>query len=226
MVVDSGGRLERLDRDVEELKRTFVEAAAQLERVADEDTSFGQRWAVIGQRIRQLRSDLKPQDFDKEQVVDLSTALLDIYELMQEQESFDSMDQLLIRFERIRHVVRDALDEHVDGVTGNVGEVLDELLGRLPDVPKHDIAEVLGIDRRTLARWAGQTKQPPRRLDVVARLVAILRHNWTQEGIIAWFHRPRRELDGRTPLAVLSEPHFDAEALIYAARSGRSQYAS
>ena len=110
----------------------------------------------------------------------------------------------------------DALDEHVDGVTGNVGEVLDELLGRLPDVPKHDIAEVLGIDRRTLARWAGQTKQPPRRLDVVARLVAILRHNWTQEGIIAWFHRPRRELDGRTPLAVLSEPHFDAEALIYA----------
>jgi type VI secretion system protein ImpL len=61
---------------------------------------------------------------------------------------------------------------------------------------------------------------------VVARLVAILEHSWTPAGIVAWFHRPRRDLGGRTPLAVLSRRNPDEEALVSAARAGRSMYAT
>lgn len=226
MVMDATERLERLDREAEALKDGFVEVLSQLQQLSDDDTSFEERWKAMAQRLRQLRYDLQPQDFDKEQVVDLSTALLDIYELIDDCEKFEALDQLLIRFERIRHVVRDALDEHVNGVTGNVSQVLEEMLGRCPNVSRNEIAKLVGVDRRTLARWSEQTRPPTRRLDIVARLVAILRHNWTEEGIVAWFHRPRRELGGRTPLDVLSEPHFDEGALIAAARAGRSQYAS
>jgi uncharacterized protein (DUF2384 family) len=95
----------------------------------------------------------------------------------------------------------------------------------LPDVPDQTVAKMIGVDRRTLSRWRGQAGQPRRNLRVFARLVAILRHNWDEEGIIAWFGRPRRELDGRRPVALLDDPNAE-DALIGAARSGRSQYAS
>ena len=224
--MDATDRLERLDREAEDLKECFVEVVSQLEGLSEADNSFEQRWKTLAQRLRQLRSDLQPQDFDKEQVVDLSTALLDIYELIQDPDSFEALDQLLIRFERIRHVVRDALDEHVNGVTGDVGKVLQELLARLSGVPRNEVADLIGVDRRTLSRWAEQKRSPSRRLDAVARVVAILRHNWDPCGIVAWFHRPRRDLNGRSPLDLLKEPHFDDGPLIDAARAGRSQYAT
>lgn len=224
--MDATERLERLDRETEELKEGFVEVVSQLHDVSDDDRSFEERWTSIARRLRQLRSDLQPQDFDKQQVVDLSAALLDIYELAGDPNRFEALDQLLIRFERIRHVVRDALDEHVNGVSGNTSQVLEELLARLPGIPQHEVATLVGVDRRTLARWSRRIEPPSRRLDIVARLVAILRHNWTAEGIVAWFHRLHRELGDRTPLEVLSQPHHDEDALIAAARSGRSQYAT
>lgn len=227
MLMDATERLERLDREAEDLKECFVEVISQLEEfAASDDNSFRERWKTLAQRLRQLRSDLQPRDFDKEQVVDLSSAMLDIYELSQEPETFEALDQLLIRFERIRHVVRDALDEHVNGVTGDVSEVLGELLARLGGVPKNEVADLVGVDRRTLSRWEAQKRPPSRRLDTVARLVAILRHNWDADGMVAWFHRPRRDLDGRSALDVLEEPHFDDRPLIDAARAGRSQYAT
>lgn len=60
----------------------------------------------------------------------------------------------------------------------------------------------------------------------MARLVAILRHAWTEDGIVAWFHRPRRDLQGQRPIAVLKDPNYDEDELISAARAGRSQYAT
>ena len=40
----------------------------------------------------------------------------------------------------------------------------------------------------------------------VARLVAILRHAWTDEGVVAWFYRPRKDLDARKPIELIDEP--------------------
>lgn len=221
-------RLGRIDREVGELQQGFIEAVEHLRRAPEADGSFEDRWEGIARRMKDLREDIKPEDFDKEQLATLAGTLLDIRDQLDRdgaQGNLDVCDQLMILLERIRHVVRDALDEHVSGVAEDVGAVMAELDRWLPDVPDQTVAKMIGVDRRTLSRWRGQAGQPRRNLRVFARLVAILRHNWDEEGIIAWFGRPRRELDGRRPVALLDDPNAE-DALIGAARSGRSQYAS
>lgn len=219
-------RLGRLDREIESLKEAFVEAASELDAAPEVDSSLERRWETITTRLRALRTDLQADDYDKDQVTQLFQTLFDIRDLLEQPRDLDTIDQLLLSIERVRHVIRDALDEHVSGVANDVGLVVEELDKLLPHVTQDAIAELVGVDRRTLARWAKRSGKPRRRLRTVARLVAILRHNWTEDGIVAWFHRSRRDLDGRTPLSVLKDRNYDEEALIMAARAGRSQYAS
>jgi hypothetical protein len=227
MTLTTEQHLERVDREVEDLKRGFVDAVAQLQQTPEVDTTFEERWERISGRLRHLRAELRPEDFDKAQLSELWWTVLDIPDLLDKGHDLEACDELLIRIERIRHVVRDALDEHVNGITGSTAAVMEELNRWLPTTPRHDVADLLGVDRRTLPRWEQQPDRPPsRRLQVVAQLVAILRHSWTEEGIIAWFHRARRDFAGRTPLELLGDDKFDESALIAAARAGRSQYAS
>jgi hypothetical protein len=214
------GRLARADELVEQLKGALVESIGRLE------PTVGERWATLGRRVGELRDEIDPRDYDKDQLVELFDALWDIRSLVEEDPSdLDAADQLLLRLERIRHVVRDALDEHVAGFADDTSLVLRDLERHLPRTPDRVLAELIGVDRRTLSRWRKQRKPPPRRLRTVARIVAVLARNWTEEGIVAWFHRARRELEGRRPLTLLADPAND-EALLDAARSGRSQYAT
>lgn len=225
-------RLEEADRQVVAVQRGFMEAIGRLQEAPEVDGSFEARWRDIAARIKGLRHGLQAEDFDKEQVAALSGILLDMRDSIdavnaaphfQDLEAFDA---LLIDLERVRHVVRDALDEHVSGARQDVGLLIRDIDGWLPRTPRHAIAELAGVNRKTVTRWAGSSSPPTRRMQMVGRLVSILRHNWTEEGIVAWFHRPRRDLGGRTPLAVLSSDNFDEDALLSAARAGRSQYAS
>lgn len=227
MTATAAQRLTQLDRDVDELKRSYVQAITQLPEL--HDSSFEDRWVRIATRLRQLRHDLRPEDFDKEQVLLLSTSMLDIGDLRDELDGLNRLDaqnELLINLERMRHVVRDALDKHVDGIGDSTTLVTRELLEWLPGASRSEISELLGIDRRTLLRWLDSDATPSWRLQLVTRLVAILRHNWVGRGRIAWFHRPRRDLGGRTPLEMLRANPINEDALIAAARAGRSQYAS
>jgi hypothetical protein len=221
-------RLGRVDQEIDELKDAFVEAIQELQRSSEVDDSFDGRWQDVLSRISAIEHDVHPPDYDKDQVVELYQSLLQIKELLNSSGTpcdLDTCDRLLVNIERIRHVVRDALDEHVGGVQSDVGLVVADLARWLPRTPDRVIAELVGVDRRTLSRWKQQPGPPKRRLRIVASLVAILRHNWTEEGIVAWFYRPRRDLDGRKPIALLDDPNSDY-ALINAARSSRSQYAS
>jgi hypothetical protein len=219
-------RLTRLDREVEDLKQAFLDAGQQLEETPEVDGSYDERWAQIGRRLRDLRADLLPSDYDKDQVAILFATLFDIRDLLDEEQNLDTIDELVLATERVRHVIRDALDEHVAGVSDDVGLVVNEIIRFLPSVTRARIAKLVGVDRRTLARWAKQSGTPSRRLKIVARLVAILRHNWTQDGTVAWFYRGRRDFDGRAPIDLLASDNFDEEALLAAARAGRSMYAS
>jgi hypothetical protein len=179
-------------------------------------------------RLEQLRVGLQPEDFDKRQIVALFDALFTIRNLVDTADSspdLDTCDKLLINIERIRHVFRDALDEHITGVATDRGLVLRDLREWLPGTSLATIAELVDVDRRTLTRWARQPGPPTPRLALVGRLVAILRHAWTERGILAWFDRPRRDLDGRRPRTLLGEAGAE-DALIHAARGSRSQYAS
>lgn len=220
-------RLGQFDRTVEELQRSFVEAVEHLRQAPEADGSYEERWQKIADRLKGLRYEIKAEDYDKEQLAILATALLDMRDQLDRRGAWDLdvCDQLMIILERIRHVVRDALDEHVNGATGDVGVVMADLDRWLAQIPDQTIARFVGVDRRTLSRWRGQVGQPRRSLRMFARLVAILRHNWDEEGIVAWFERPRRDLNGRRPAALIDDPNAEG-ALIGAARSGRNQYAS
>lgn len=230
-ILTTGQRLEQADREGEELKLAYLDAVGRLMDAPEVDPSFDERWRLLSDRLRALRTGLRREDFDKDQLADLSDTFFEIRDLtdgapLSEGPDHMVLDRLLVLIERIRQVLRDALDEHVRGVEGDTGVVVGELSRWLHGVPKTSIAELVGVDRRTLSRWVDSAEIPNVRLQTVARVVAILKHNWTPPGILAWFKRPRRDLDGRSPLSLLNERHFDDESLVMAARAGRSQYSS
>jgi hypothetical protein len=223
-------RLEQLDREVSALQHMFIEAVEEVRRAPETDDSFDARWIETAERLKNLRGAIRPEDYDKSQFATLATAMLDIRDQLErldheENVKLDVCDNLMILLERVRHVVRDALDEHVTGVADDVGLVMHDLDEWLPNTPDRTIADLLEVDRRTLSRWRGQAGEPRRSLRIFTRLVAILRHNWDEQGIVTWFDRPRRDLGGRRPATVLLDPNYEDE-LISAARAGRSQYAS
>ena len=61
-------RLERVDREVVDLKQSFVDAIQHLQGTPEIDSSFDQRLQSVAARFRQLRTDLRPEDFDKAQL--------------------------------------------------------------------------------------------------------------------------------------------------------------
>jgi uncharacterized protein (DUF2384 family) len=221
-------RLGKFDQELEDLQRGFIEAVEHLRRTPEVDDSYEERWQAIAQRMKRLRDGIRAEDYDKDQLATLTSTLLDIRDQLDRDDAPGNLnvcDQLMIMLERIRHVVRDALDEHVSGATGDVGVVMAELERWLPHVSDQTIATLVGVDRRSLSRWRSQGGQPRRSLRIFARLVAILRNNWDEEGVIAWFERPRRHLSGRRPATLIADPNAE-DALLSAARSGRNQYAS
>ena len=219
-------RLGRADAELQELKNGFVDAIAQLQDHPEVDGSFRERLESIDERLGTLRDSLRFEDLDKAQLFEFNDALWEINRLLRRRgeapPDLDVIDQLLVAIERVRHVVRDALDEHVVGLPTDAGLVVGELKKWLPRTSNETIAGLVGVDRRTLTRWTEESREPSRRLRLVAHLVAILRHNWTEEGIVAWFDRPRRGLDGRKPFSLLDDATAE-ERLLSEARGGRSQ---
>jgi uncharacterized protein (DUF2384 family) len=219
-------RLGRADEELQELKNGFVEAITQLQDHPEVDGSFRERLETISERLGALRDSLRLEDLDKAQLFEFHGALWEINRLLDAEEGatsdLDVIDQLLVAIERVRHVIRDALDEHVVGLPTDAGLVVAELKKWLPETSNETIARLVGVDRRTLTRWTKEPRKPPRRLQLVAHLVAILRHNWTEEGIVAWFDRPRRGLEGRKPWTLLDDAAAE-EWLLSEARGGRSQ---
>jgi uncharacterized protein (DUF2384 family) len=218
-------RLGHADEELLDLKNGFVEAVSQLQEHAEIDNSFQERLETISERLGALREALRPEDLDKAQLIEFHGTLWDINKLLTEKKTsydLDVIDLLLVAIERVRHVIRDALDEHVVGLPTDAGLVVAELKKWLPTTSNETIARLVGVNRRTLSRWTKEHRPPPRQLQLVAHLVAILRHNWTEEGIVSWFDRPRRGLEGRKPGALLEDPAAE-ERLLSEARGGRSQ---
>jgi len=219
-------RLGQADEELQELKNGFVEAITQLQDHPEVDGSFRERLEAIDERLAALRDSLRLEDLDKAQLFEFHGALWEINRLLHGEKGAPSdlnvVDQLLVAIERVRHVIRDALDEHVVGLPNDAGLVVGELKRWVPKTSNEAIARLVGVDRRTLTRWATEHREPPRRLQLVAHLVAILRHNWTEEGIVSWFDRPRRGLEGKKPFVLLDDAAAE-ERLLSEARGGRSQ---
>ncbi len=136
----------------------------------------------------------------------------------------DRLDELLLSLEAVRHILRDAAEDDVGAAVSTPREVVRLLDGLLPGIDRAALAELLGVDPRTLQRWqAGEGGRLRPRARLVARLAAMLARTWTAEGVVAWFRRPRRDLGGDPPIARLDDPAA-AEDLIDAARRGRASH--
>jgi hypothetical protein len=219
-------RLLAIDTEVEGVKAVFEAALAEVTAHPEIDGSANKRLAEVERRLVDLKPQLEAADLSYEQKATLYSAMVDVNSAMNAAPGdLDRFEAALIGIERVRHVIRDALDEFVGGASADRRRLLQELQISLPGVKQADLAELLDVDPRTIRRWSSAPGEAEHRLQLVTHLVAILRHAWTPKGILSWFHRPRRDLDGRKPIDLLAEPASE-RALLTAARSSRNQYAT
>lgn len=168
-----------------------------------------------------------PVHLDAEARDEIRRRLIDLLTLGVERDQLlDLADHALVELEAVRHVVRDLLDEQPPVAHRDEGATIRLLEEWLPTVPVAQLAELVGMSVRQLQRRrrdGGGVSSP--RLQLVASLTAILRHAWTDRGVLAWFGRPRPELDDKAPIDVLDDPDREPD-LMRLARTGRVQGAS
>lgn len=221
-------RLENLQVELADLVEPFVQEVSKAAGTDEVDRSFVERFRETARRLIELNDELHEDDFDPRALAEfrgiIINAIRDVGEA-DPQRPLDTIDALLIYAEQLRHIVRDAVDGHVGGSGHSAEEVMASLREILPTVRQVELAALLGRSQRQVQRWATQEGAPPRRLELVARIAVLLRHSWTEEGVVAWFFRPRPDLGGKKPIDLLDDPDQES-SLIAAARRGRAQHGS
>jgi hypothetical protein len=104
----------------------------------------------------------------------------------------------------------------------DAGALIALLEAWLPSLPVKRLAELLGVSERQVQRRRNDGGPSTYRMQIVARLVATLRHAWTEQGVYAWFWRPRDDLQGASPIELLDDAAHEPE-LMRAVRAGRVQ---
>lgn len=192
------------------------------------DPAYTERFVRTAQRLSsQVHKELPP-DLDPEALAEIRGHLINGLEALNEideKRPLDSIDNFVVHAEAVRHIVRDALDGQAKGDEADAGELLEGLSMQLPGVTRKELAELLGIGERQVQRLAKGGSKPSDRLRLVSRLVALLWRAWTPAGVVAWFYRPRRDLDSKPPIDVLDDPEYE-RSLMIAARQGRAQHGS
>jgi hypothetical protein len=216
-----------LKESFEDLLGSFSDAVGDVVARPDIDGSIERRLADVAERLRNLKPELEDLDFDVEQSAALFSAIVDVDRAVhaEREEDFDRFEQMLLGIERVRQVIRDSIDESVGGAETDRRRLVEAIRNALPGVKQSELADLLGVDARTVRRWGTEAGHPDQRLTLVARLVSILTHAWTPAGVVAWFNRPRRDFDGVRPHDLLDDP-ANERTLIAAARSSRNQYGS
>lgn len=141
--------------------------------------------------------------------------------------------EALIDLEAVRHILRDGID-HEPLRTLHLGK--EAALSRadavrqaeewLPRLSADERAALLGTDSRSLRRWREDRDTPaPRHAELVLDLTAVLRHSWTNEGVVRWFSRPHPLLGGSAPDQVIDDVEWERR-LRDAARDTRAQTAT
>jgi hypothetical protein len=221
-------RLETIEVEIADLVEPFIKEVGKAADTEEVDPSFVDRFRDTARRLFELNEELHEEDFDPRALAEFRGIIINAIQDVAEAEPerpLDTIDSLLIHAEQLRHLVRDAIDGHVGGAGQNSSSVMTSLREILPSVRQVELAALLGRSQRQVQRWAAQEGPPPRRLEFVARIAALLRHSWTEDGVVAWFFRPRPDLHGKKPVDLLDDPSREGEILT-AARRGRAQHGS
>jgi uncharacterized protein (DUF2384 family) len=169
-----------------------------------------------------------PPDLDSAAVAEIRGIIVDALHDLDEidaERPWDTVEVFVLKAEAMRHIVRDALDAHVGSDGRDAAALANSLVDWLPRVPQNRLAELVGISPRQFLRWRKQGGEPTGRLVLVTRLVALLHAAWTPEGVVAWFERARRDLDGKRPIDVIDDHDYE-QRLMTAVRQGRAQHGS
>jgi hypothetical protein len=217
--------LKRFEDLVEHWSQELLEALGDAPIPKD----YLDRWEHTASRLSNAINRSTPPSLDAEQVAEIRGELLEIMQSVADRDPkrpLDSIEATLLGLEAIRHVVRDALDQQTPG-EGDARLLVAELESSLPRVGRRELAHLLGTSERSIQRiLASPTPvEPSRRLVLVGRLVALLRRGWTPEGIMAWFQRPRPELDERSVLDTIDDAALEQD-ILGLARHGRAQHGS
>lgn len=208
--------------------RDELETAAADAEVPPFDPDYLSRWLETARRLSvQVSNDL-PSLLEPEAVAEIRRLIINVLdglEHLDDDRPLDTIDQFFVASEAVRHILRDALDEHVDLREDDARRVVAFLRDALPRVTQADQARLAGISTRHLQRLGKEGGSPPRQLVLAARLVRLLRHVWNPEGAVAWFYRERTELDDHAPIDVAGDPGFE-RLLLRLARQGRAQHAA
>jgi hypothetical protein len=175
------------------------------------------RWRHTAGRLSEAINRSAPPSLDPEQLAEIRGELLEILQRVANgdpKRPLDSVEAGLLSLEAIRHIVRDALDQQAPG-EGDARALLAGLEEALPRVGRRDLADLLGTSERSLQRILASSTivEPGRRLRLVARLVSLLRRGWTSEGVIAWLHRHRPELDGKSAIEAIEDVNREQDIL-------------
>lgn len=217
--------LRKFEELVKRSSRRLLDALGQTPVPAD----YVERWQHTASRLSDAINRSTPPSLDAEQVAEIRGELLGMMQSVADHDPkrpLDSVETALLGLEAIRHVVRDALDQQAPG-EGDARELLHELESALPRVNRKDLAALLGTSDRSIQRTLASESAvaPSRRLVLVARLVSLLRRGWTPEGIVAWFHRPRPELEEHSVAEMIDDAAREQE-IFELARHGRAQHGS
>jgi hypothetical protein len=141
--------------------------------------------------------------------------------------------EALVDLEALRHILRDGIDHEplrtLDTGSRHVlsrADAARHVAEWLPRLNVDDQAVLLGLDPRGLRRWRGDEQTPAtRHAELAVELAGILRHSWTDEGVLRWFSRSHPLLEGHAPNDVLDDPDWERR-LRDAARAARAQTAT
>ena len=214
--------LERYEALVADWSRQLLEALEDIPLPSD----YLDRWRHTAGRLSEAINHSAPPSLDPEQLAEIRGELLDILQRVADgdpERPLDSVEAALLSLEAIRHIIRDVLDGQAPG-EGDARTLLIGLEETLPRVGRRELAELLGTSERSLQRiLASPTPvESGRRLQLVARLVSLLRRGWTPEGVIAWFHRPRPELGGESVIEAIDDADLEQEILALSGRRPRA----
>lgn len=208
--------------------RGDLEAAAGDAEASAIDPEYVDRWIETARRLSvQVSNDLPPE-LEPDAMAEIRRIiinLLDALERIDASRPLDTIDTFFVSSEAVRHIIRDALDEHAGCREDDAGALVAYLREALPRVTQADQARLAGVSVRHLQRLGKEGGTPPRQLVLAVRLVKLLRYVWNPEGVIAWFHRERRDLDGHAPIDLAGTAGFE-NALLRLARQGRAQHGS
>lgn len=211
--------LKSVDESLKQIQRSLEEAA----RRGAIDRQTIDRLAATAKKAAQRVNESLPPQLDDRAAAEIRDRLIAILTLdIQETSGLDVADRFLMEMEAVRHIVRDLLDEQPPVELRDAANLVTLLESWLPRATVGQLAEILGLSERALQRRRHGEGEATHRMGLVARLVAILRHSWTDEGVAAWFHRPLGALGGARPIELLDDASRERDLLL-TARSGRVQ---